>query len=154
MVETSVIISSVIGGTNFILWSITTYLAFFRNKPKLDMKVPHFISENNEWHIYVYNEGNRATRMIENRTYFIIGKQKFKGTFRPENRKEYFTANPGEYHHFYSKYEISNEILSSASSAKIFLEMKYDDGRRTKKYRKKVKLDKDDFLQLKERIKN
>jgi len=133
----------------FVLWTITTYLTFFRSRPKLAVRVPRYVRKNDEWHIYVYNEGNKATRMLEQSSFLFIRKGKTMidlfGKFRPADRVEYFTANPGEYHHFYIKYDGTfYKDLHWGMKAKMLLVMKYEIRGKTKKYRKKIKLDQDD----------
>ena len=134
-----------------ISWMITTYLSFIRNKPQLSISAPRYVERINQWHIYVYNEGNRATRMLEQYTTLIVkvGKKKvsISGGFRPEDRKEYFDANPGAYHHFYSIYEgmyFKKLPGNIRIKAKMLLALKYNNGIRTKLYKKKIKLDQDD----------
>ncbi len=134
----------------FISWMVTTYLTFIRNRPQLVISVPRYVEKNDEWDIYVYNEGNRATRMLEQKTFLIFKKEGKKitieGRFRPEDRKEYFTANPGAFHHFYTIYgRVSRDGLTEGLKAKIYLELKYNNGGKTKIYKKKIKLDQDDF---------
>lgn len=65
MVEWTVAVALGASGLTFVLWVITTYLTFLKNRPRLSVKVPRYVEKNDEWHIYVYNEGNRATRMLE-----------------------------------------------------------------------------------------
>ena len=108
--------------------------------------------------MYVYNEGNRATRMLEQETYLIAKKGRIKtiinGKFRPADRANYFVASPGAYHHFYTIYERTIDIfddLYEGMKARIYLEMKYDNGRKTKKYKKKIKLDQEDFKKYREK---
>lgn len=157
MVDWEVAVALGVSGLTFVLWGITTYLTFFRSRPKLAVRVPRHIRKDNEWHIYVYNEGNRATRMLEQSSFLIIGRGRssilLHGKFRPADRVDYFTANHGEYHHFYIQYwGTSLSMLQHEMKAKILLIMKYDNGRRTKLYKKKLKLDQEDvnlFIQKK-----
>ena len=111
MVDWEVALALGASGLTFILWVITTYLSFFKTRPKLVIKAPRYVEKNNEWDIYVYNEGNRATRMLEQETYLITQKGRIKakihGRFRPADRVDYFVAGPGAYHHFYAIYEIT-----------------------------------------------
>jgi hypothetical protein len=167
MTEWVVVVALGTSVLTFILWGITTYLTFIRNRPKLSVKVPRYVERNDEWDIYVYNEGNRATRMLEQFTCIELQDGKVKisknGGFRPENRKVYFNANPGEYHHFYTKYrdiqlkytgyeDTFLEKIQLGMRAKMFLSIKYDNGRKTKLYKKYIKLDQADvnlFIQEK-----
>jgi len=156
MVEWEVALALGTSGLTFILWVITTYLSFFKTRPKIVIRAPRYIEKDNEWDIYVYNEGNRATRMLEQETYLIAKKRRIKtiiyGRFRPANRVNYFVASPGEYHHFYTIYERTVlDDLYEGMKAKIYLEMKYDKGRKTKRYKKKIKLDQEDFEKYREK---
>ena len=94
--------------------------------------------------------------MLEQETYLIAKKRRIKtiiyGRFRPADRVNYFVASPGAYHHFYTIYERTIlDDLYEGMKARIYLEMKYDKGRKTKKYKKKIKLDQDDFEKYREK---
>ncbi len=156
MVDWEVALALGASGLTFVLWVITTYLSFFKTRPKLVVKAPRYVEKNNEWAIYVYNEGNRSTRMLEQETYLIAKEGRTKtiiyGKFRPADRVDYFVAGPGAYHNFYTIYERTIlDDLFEGMKARIYLEMKYDNGRKTKRYKKKIKLDQEDFEKYREK---
>lgn len=167
MVEWEVAVALGASGLTFVLWTITTYLTFLRNRPKLVVKAPRYVFMTDVWDIYIYNEGTRATRMLEQYTHLFLRKGRLKvnivGDFRPQNRVDYFNASPGAFHHFYIEYQKNRQFkdkkmvkeiqkLQLGMKAKMLLVIKYDNGRRTKVYKKKIKLDQEDanrFLRVK-----
>lgn len=145
-----------------ISWMITTYLSFMRNRPKLVVKAPRYIFEDDKWEIYVYNEGNRATRIHVRFAWLQIRKGKGKkkihtiGNIIKPDGKRYVNVEPGAFYQFYTEYSQLEFIeifkteepffkkLQQLMTVKMIIIIHYDNGRRMKSYSKEIKLNPED----------
>ncbi len=87
--------------------------------------------------------------MLEQYTHLFLRKGRLKvnivGDFRQQYRVDYFNSNLGAFHHFYIKYNGTfYKDLHWGMKANMLLVMKYDNGRKTKLYKKEIKLDQDE----------
>ena len=128
--------------------SLTFYFTFLRPKrAKIGFTGPFYNPSADEWGTYIINVGRATTLLSVFSTKMQFGNEEYEGKIRPE-QETYLMKYPNEYYLCWVEYLIhdyENFDWQSARNKSISFDVKYFNGRRFKRIKKKLKIPQDEL---------